>query len=138
MINEAIYNLIANGSPWLREMIMQHEAYAASFVRHMALTGHATDECLKQDVLPMSIGYYFPLPDIRDLDARNIWERKNELRGIHFDIEKQIQKLREISEKYGDECDWPPLATSDLYQFYTENNSFSFGCAAILHCMIRN
>jgi len=137
IINETIYNMVATGSPWLRDLIMQHEAYAASFVRYMAITGHATDECLRQDVLPMSIGYYFPVPNIRDLDSRNIWKRKSDLQGIHFDLEEQVQFLRDLGEKYGEECNWPPNATSDPYQFFTENNSFSFGCAAMLHCMIR-
>ena len=137
MINEVVYNMVAVGSPWLRNLIMQHEAYAASFVRHMAVTGHATDECLRQDVLPMCVGYYFPVPEIRDLDARKIWDRKSELLGIHFDLPEQIQLLLDLGKKYGDECDWPPVATPDPIQFFTENNSFSFGCAAVLHCMIR-
>jgi hypothetical protein len=43
-----------------------------------------------------------------------------------------------LGEKYGRECAWPAEPTAALSEFHTENNSFSYGCAAAAHCIVRD
>lgn len=50
----------------------------------------------------------------------------------------QIHLLKMFGEKYSNECNWPRLPTQNSNEFYTENNSFGGGCAAITHCIIRH
>lgn len=109
----------------------------APLVKRMAETGEGTDACLELGCLPVSVHYYSPIPDIKDLEQRNIWNATSELAGINFRKEEQISLLMELGQKYGSECVWPLSKTSDPYQFYLVNNSFSYGCASALHTMIR-
>ncbi len=109
----------------------------APIVSHMASTGAGTNACLKRGCLPMSVHYYSPVPDLSDLALRNVWDRRSELFGINFCPDAQVALLKKIGNKFGHECDWPPNPTNDPYQFYTENNNFSFGCAASTHCILR-
>jgi hypothetical protein len=60
------------------------------------------------------------------------------LAGIDFRAGEQVKLLLDLGTKFGGECDWPPSPTPNPLDFYTENNSFSFGCAASLHTVIRN
>lgn len=104
----------------------------------VAITGIGSDLCLQNGFLPVPIHFYQPIPDLADLEERNIWDKKSELPGIDFRIDQQVQLLKELGAKYGHECNWPSSPTSNPLDFYTENNSFSFGCAASLHTIIRN
>lgn len=110
----------------------------APYVQKMATTGEGTDACLDLGCLPVPVHYYSPIPDIKDLKNRNIWKKVSDLEGIDFNPENQLKFLLELGQKYGAECDWPLERTSNKYQFYINNNNFSFGCAAILHSMIRD
>ena len=105
--------------------------------RFIAKTGIGTDTCLQHGFLPIPIHYYSPVPDLNDLEQRQVWNKKSELAGIDFHPDRQVQLLRELGDKFGDECDWPSAPTGRPLDFYTENNSFSFGCAASLHSIIR-
>lgn len=100
-------------------------------------TGSGTDTCLRYGFLPLPINYHSPVPDLHDLDQRQVWNKKSDLAGVDFDADKQVRLLLELGEKFGDECDWPSAPTGKPLDFYTENNSFSFGCAASLHSIIR-
>jgi len=104
---------------------------------YMAETGRGTDLCLKQGFLPMRVHYYSPIPDLLDLMQRQVWQRKSDLPGLDFRSEQQIEFLRSLGAQYGDECKWPSAPTGNPQEFYTENNSFSFGCAASLHSILR-
>jgi hypothetical protein len=42
-----------------------------------------------------------------------------------------------LGKTYGDECQWPHDPNGDEHQFHTNNNGFSYGCAAALHGLIR-
>lgn len=110
----------------------------AKIFKVVAHTGQGTDVCLKNGFLPVPIGFFHPIPDIMDLEKRNVWEKKSDLSGIDFRVEKQVSLLKELGSRFGNECNWPPNQTKDPLDFFTENNSFSFGCASILHSMIRN
>jgi hypothetical protein len=104
----------------------------------MADTGVGTDECLKNGFLPMPIHFYSPVLDIPDLEARQMWNRVSPLTGIDQRVDAQLELLAQLGKGYGNECAWPQNETKDVYQFYTHNGGFSYGCAAALHTMIRN
>ncbi len=108
-----------------------------SLILKMAQTGEGTDECLELWCLPVPVHFYSPIPDIKDLEQRKVWERRSSLAGIDFRPEEQVKFLQTLGGGYGRECAWPENATDNPFQFYTHNGCFSFGCAAILHCMIR-
>ena len=107
-------------------------------VNRMARTGIGTDACLKIGCLPLPVHFYSPIPDIEDLERRRVWDRKSPLTGIDFQIEKQLAFLAKLGQEFGNECDWPLTPTDNPYRFYTENVSFSFGCAASAHGILRH
>jgi len=109
----------------------------ARVVCEIAETGIGAEACLQRGCLPMKINYYSPVPDIADLEQRRVWDRRSELSGIDFLPNQQLALLARLGREFGDECKWPRTPTSDPLQFYTDNNSFSFGCAASLHCILR-
>jgi hypothetical protein len=110
----------------------------AQIISEMAVTGIGTDLCLKHGCLPMPVNFYSPVPDLKDLEQRRVWERQSSLAGIAFRQEDQVRFLLELGKTCGHECQWPKQPTEDPFQFHTENNSFGFGCAAVLHSMIRH
>jgi len=112
-------------------------AALAPIVNQMARTGAGTDECLKRGALPLPVHYYSPVPDLKSLDARDVWTRRSDLPGIEFRLPDQLTFLRELGREFGEECDWPSQPTGRSHEFYTENNTFSYSCAAPLHCLIR-
>lgn len=107
-------------------------------IRHIATTGKYSNKCLKYGFLPVPIHFYYPVPDIHDLIERDVWKKVSNLDGLKFDGNKQIEQLHEVAANYSFECDFPPNPQPDVYKFYTENDGFSYGCAAVLHCMIRH
>lgn len=106
-------------------------------IKTMANTGIGTDTCLKHGFLPVKVHYYQPIPNLAELEKRDIWNKVSEMKGIKFEPKKNIEFVKKIAEKYAEECNWPEEPTSDPMQFYLRNNNFSYGCAAPLHCMIR-
>jgi hypothetical protein len=104
----------------------------------MARSGAGTNQCLKRGSLPLPVHYYSPVPDITDLRERKIWSRRSDLPGVDFREEAQVARLLELGEEYGRECNWPAEPTGVSSDFYTENNSFSYGCAAAAHCIVRD
>jgi hypothetical protein len=109
----------------------------AGLVTWMARSGAGTDACLKKGSLPLPVHYYSPVPDIDDLKRRDVWSIRSEMPGVDFQPETQVKYLLKLGEKYGRECEWSPRPTKDPSEFYTENQSFSFGCAAAAHTIIR-
>ena len=110
----------------------------AMLVKRMANTGKGTDECLELGCITRGRSYYSPVPDIFDLENRSVWGRKSELAGVNFRPEKQLELMPKLGQEYGDECTWPQHATEEETEFYLKNNSFSYGCAASLHTIIRH
>ena len=108
-------------------------------VGRMTETGKGTDACLKWGCLPLPVHFYSPVPDLDDLRKRQVWNRQSELPGISFCPVEQVELITELGSQFGAECMWPAQASAeDPAAFHTENNSFSFGCAASTHCMIRS
>jgi len=109
----------------------------AEAISLMARTGTGTDACLRHKCLPLPVHYYSPVPDIADLEERNYFRHRSLLPGIYWRGEEQLAFLAQLGQMFGDECDWPTEPTKEPYQYYTENESFGYGCAAALHCITR-
>lgn len=110
----------------------------APVISIMARKGIGTNACLNRDCLPMPVHFYSPVPDLKDLETRDVWAHRSRLAGIDFRIDSQLALLAELGKEFGHECNWPPNPTDDPYKFYTENNSFSYWCASITHSIIRH
>jgi hypothetical protein len=105
--------------------------------KKIAISGEGSDECLKRGFLPVPIHFYQPIPDIQELKKRNVWEKVSKLEGINISASEGLSFITKLANEYGDECDWPNERTNNRADFFLHNRSFSFGCAAPLHCMIR-
>jgi hypothetical protein len=109
----------------------------APLVRRMAETGDGTDACLELGCLPLPVHFYSPVPDIKDLQKRNVWNRRSDLLGIDMRVPRQLEFLQELGREFGSECRWPHEYRGNDHEFYTDNSGFSFGCAAGAHMLIR-
>jgi hypothetical protein len=129
----------------LRKLILAAERTARLFlpilapvITYMAKTGVGTDRCLRWGSLPMLVHFYSPVPDLEDLEHRQVWNRKSPLVGIDFRPDAQIEFLLDLGQRFGSECNWPSDPQANPSQFYTENGTFSYGCAAVTHCILRH
>jgi Methyltransferase domain len=109
----------------------------APAIRRIAETGNGTDACLEQGCLPMRVHYYSPVPDISDLRARRVWDRRSPLTGIDLREPQQLALLAELGRDFGAECRWRDEQSAADGDFYTDNSSFSYGCAAATHAILR-
>lgn len=109
-----------------------------TFFQKIAFEGRGSNKCLEKGYLPVPISYHSPIPDITDLKKRRIWSKKTSLKGIDFNPQNQLALLKKLGKRYGKECQWPLNKIEDKTQFYVNNCSFSFGCAAALHSLIRH
>ena len=117
--------------------IINHKKPLAKLVSTMASTGAGTDECLNNGALPVPIDFYNPVPDIIDLERRNIWGKKSDLNGINFNIDFQLKFLKELGKEFSDECSWS-YSNTDSSKFHLDNSvPFGFGCADYTHSIIR-
>ena len=106
--------------------------------RITAITGKGSNLCLKEGFLPLPVHFYSPIPDINDLEKRKIWDVRSELKGINFRAGEQLELLKQLGSGFSEECQWPLQSTENLSEFYLQNQSFSYGCAASTHCVIRH
>jgi len=107
-------------------------------VFYMASTGVGTDECMDKGCLPVLAHFYQPIPDLKELERRKVWDKVSDLAGIEWSPSEYLQYLHELAE-YANECDWPNEPPSDAapLTFHINNTSFSYGCASALHSIIR-
>lgn len=102
-----------------------------------AKTGLGSNACLKTGFLPIPVHFYSPLPDIDDLKQREVWEQKSSLVGIDFNEDGQVALLQDLGKRFAMECSWA-LTSEKHTDFVLQNSTFSYGCAASTHSMIRN
>lgn len=121
-----------------RVLLKKYPDALARIVKAMADTGEGTDACLRNGAIPMPVHFYSPIPDISELETRDVWNKKSAMAGIDLRSEFQVAEMHRLGALYGSECDWPKDPTADRKQFYTHNGSFSYGCAAALHTRIRD
>lgn len=123
---KALYNIIDGFSPLF-----------VPIVKFMAFSGAGSKKCINSKCLSMQVHYYSPIPDIDDLNERKIWDKTRVDDCIDLNMDFQRQLIAKLGTKYGAECDWRADPIPGVVDFYTENNSFSFGCAAAVYCLIR-
>ena len=133
-MREKIINTIANSTIARRvgEKIIDNRVlwpllcdFAIRIMKIMAFTGESTDKCLKVGFLPVPIHFYQPIPDIEEMEKRNIWDKVSELKCIKFVPEKYIEFVRLIAREYAHECDWPNEPSEKPMQFHLHNGCFS-------------
>jgi len=112
--------------------------HMAILVAHMARTGEGTDLCYEAGALPLPVHFYSPVPDLADLDRREVWTRRSPLRGIDMRLEGQKALLREMAGAFARECTWEEHPGPDPTRFHWRNGSFSFQCASQLLYFIRH
>ncbi len=109
----------------------------ARLMRLMAERGLAADVYLRRGVLPVPLHYYQPVFDAGSVPAA-VWERKHELPGVDFDPDAQLEFLQSIS-RFSSECVWPEQARQgDRTRYYSQNASFGFSSACLLHTVVRH
>lgn len=104
----------------------------------VAREGTWGDACLEDGFLPMPVHFHSPVPDIGDLESRRVWDARSPMTGIDFREAPQEALLSGLGAAFGEECRWPFEPTGNPADFHLDNPSFSFGCAASTHCMIRH
>lgn len=127
---------VKRGAGFLLRSPRIHEVLVRLF-RDTAVTGKGSDACLRHGYLPVPVHFHSPIPDLADLERRRVWDARSDLPGIDFRAEAQLSLLAELGGRYSGECRWPLDPAVDPREFYLPNVSFSYGCAASTHCMIR-
>lgn len=136
----SIGSRIRGGVKWLLQDSPLAPALFRSFAkvfRVTALSGKGSDLCLKEGFLPVPVHFYSPIPDIGDLETRHVWDVRSPLTGLDFREAAQESLLLELGAAFGQECRWPFDPTGNPADFHLNNQSFSYGCAASTHCLIR-
>ena len=100
--------------------------------------GIASKICLEKNFLMVPVNFYSPIPDLNDLQKRNILERKSGMFGINLNKKNQLSLLAKLGSEHGSECVWPVESKKNTANYYTNNGTFGGGCAAIAHCLIRH
>ncbi len=104
----------------------------------IAREGRGSDACLRDGFLPVPVHFYSPIPDIGDLEARHVWDARSPMTGIDFREGAQESLIGVLGGTFGAECNWPFEPTGNPADFHLDNPSFSYGCAASTHCLIRH
>ena len=78
--------------------------------------------------------YYSPIPDLAAVSPA-VWDRRSELVGIAFDLDRQLELLSEL-EPFFREFD-PPERDAGPHRYYSDNPSYARGDADVLHAMTR-
>jgi hypothetical protein len=132
-----MFDRLKKGAGSLLRFPRVHEVLVRLF-RDTAVTGRGSDACLRHGYLPVPVHFHSPVPDLADLEQRKVWDARSGLPGIDFREEAQLSLLQELGERYSGECRWPLDPGEEPAAFYLRNVSFSYGCAASTHCMIRH
>jgi len=132
------FNAFADSADGQRVLLTYCQPALARLVQVMAQTGIGTDACLRSGCMPMTVHYYTPVPDVYELKDRGALDAESALPGVDFRPQAQLDLLARLGGTFGQECDWPQEPGPDPFGFHLNNGNFSYGCAASLHCMIRD
>jgi hypothetical protein len=81
--------------------------------------------------------FYSPIPVLSSL-PESVWERKSELAGIEFDLERQLHFLETELAPYLAEFAAPEKPTGRANEFFLENGSYGPVDADLLHAVVRH
>jgi len=84
------------------------------------------------------VHYSSPIPDVRDLCDRKIWDEPSQLPGIEMNTEAQLNLMREVFAAHQHECDFARQPGTDPLEFYTQNGYFGYVSAAAMYSIIRH
>ena len=112
------------------------KSYGPDIVYHMAATGEGTNECMDKGCLPVLTHFHQPIPDLKDLERRGVWDKVSGLKGIEWNLSKFMDNLRQILV-YAKECNFHLTETNDSTEFFIKNNAFGYCDAVILYSIIR-
>lgn len=87
------------------------------------------------DVLPQH--YYSPIPDLDSL-PETLWTEPSELRGIDFDLPRQLAFVQEALAGYIQEFDAPRERGEDPAAFFLENRMYGSVDAELLYGVVRH
>lgn len=68
----------------------------APVVRFMAQTGFGGHACMERHCLVLPVHFYTPVPDLADLDARDVWSRRSPMAGIDLGIDRQLERVKAL------------------------------------------
>jgi Methyltransferase domain len=80
--------------------------------------------------------FYSPVPDIYELPPA-VWERRSELRGVDFDLERHAEFIESELAPYFQEFDPPEEETGRPFEYHARNPSFSRMDAQVLYALVR-
>jgi hypothetical protein len=86
------------------------------------------------DVVPKT--FYSPIPDLKALPA-GVWERRSELRGIHFDLDEQVAWIEEHLGAAMREFTAPEQPTGRPDEYTLANDSYGRVGADVLYGVVR-
>jgi hypothetical protein len=100
---------------------------------------HETLRVVQRALRPLGLDvtrrhFYSPIPPTSLPDST--WDGQRELRGIHFDLDEQMQWVARRVEPYAEEFQ-PPVVISG-YRFEYGNKSFGHGDADVLYSVVRS
>jgi hypothetical protein len=84
---------------------------------------------------PLRVHYYQPVPEYESVPDE-FFIKKQKFPGFDMNIERVKETLEKLSG-YAIECSWPEAKGRDGI-YYSQNPSFGYSSAAILHAMIRS
>lgn len=80
--------------------------------------------------------FYSPIPDLAELSP-DIWERRSELRGVHFDLDEQLSWIEEHIAPAMSQFSPPEHDTGRVSEYTLANDSYGRVGADILHGVVR-
>lgn len=88
--------------------------------------------------VPTPLHFYFPVPDLADLDRRGVWDRKTALAGIDWNRPRQLALLAELGASFAEECkEWPQNPDPATARYGASAGSFGLASALLLHAVVR-
>ncbi len=79
---------------------------------------------------------YSPVPDVSNSDPRE-WERRTDLAGLVFDLERQFDRLETVTEIAREEFFTDNDRVGESWAHYSTNGYYRTGDAEVLYGMIR-
>jgi hypothetical protein len=81
--------------------------------------------------------HYSPIPDVRALQAKKIWEQETKLPGVQLREAEQLRQIEQIVTQYRGECNFPLDPTPVPHEYYMRNDTYGWLCAVLYHSLIR-
>lgn len=101
----------------------------------VAKTGNGVSLCRRMGFQPLLVHYYEPVPNYESVSLE-YFQTKQMFPGFEIDVGTVTASLHKISS-YAGECKWPENKSAGTF-YFSQNGSFGFSSATILHSTIRS